>query len=315
MTETATAPATPPVNGTAPAAPPPPGFVIPKDFKDKITVNGQERELTYDEIKARAMKAEGAEERFKYANTVLEAIKNNPVGVLMNPAIGVDIKKVAFETLKKSNLGEEDKKELSKWFYENIVKPAQMDPTERRAMEAEEKNKQYEAEKAERAKQENETKTQAATRQEFQRILGEIAAAIPASGLPFSPDLKSPNDADLVRRIGKKMEIALVRHNQKLGITEAIALVKADLRAEHNAMAKLYNEDNLHEFYETDVMEKFNRAMLKKFKAGEKEKEKAERAKAAESDSPREPRNPRNMSREATRNANNLIRKISQGKF
>ncbi len=294
-----------------PAAPP---FLIPKEFRDKITVNGQERELSYDEIKSRAMKADGAEERFKYANTVLEAVKNNPVGVLMNPALGVDIKKVALEALQKSNLGEEDKKELSKWFYENIVKPAQMDPAEREKLEWKTKAERLEAEKKEKEEQSKAEATQAATRQEFQRILAEISKLIPTSGLPFSPDLKSPNDADLVRRIGKKMEIA-IRRNQILSVQDAIGLVKADLRAEHNSMAKLYNEDNLHEFYDQDVMEKFNRAMLKKFKSVEKEKEKAERAKANDDEPRREVRDPRYATREATRKADQLIRKISQGKF
>jgi hypothetical protein len=188
-----------------------------------------------------------------------------------------------------------------------------MDPKEREALEWKTKAERMEAENKERAEREGAEKAQADTKEHFQRILGEIAAAIPTSGLPFSSDLKSPNDADLVRRIGKKMEIA-IRQNKVLGVPDAIALVKVDLRAEHNAMAKLYNEDNLHEFYDQDVMEKFNRAMLKKFKSSEKEKEKAERAKAADSE-PRLPRDPSLKNREATRNANNLMKQISRGKF
>jgi hypothetical protein len=95
-------------------------------------------------------------------------------------------------------------------------------------------------------------------------------------------------------------------------VKEAVALVKADLRAEHNAMARLYNEDTMSEFYDPDVMEKFNKAMLKKFKAGEKEKAKA----AADKDEPLSVRDRDHVkSREATRNAEKLMRKISTGRF
>lgn len=297
--------------GVPPSVPAP--FVIPKDFKDKIKVNGQEVELSYEELKARAMKAEGAEERFKYANQVLEAVKKNPVAVLQNPALGVDIKKVAFDVLKNTkNITEEDRKELSAWFYENIVKPSQMEPKEREALDWKTKAEQLEAEKKERMEAEAKAKAEEATKGEFQRILSEIAKEIPTSGLPFSAELKSPNDADLVRRIGRKMQIA-IGQGRPMDVKGAIALVKQDLRNEHNSMARMFNEDNLHEFYDQDVMEKFNKAMLKKFKAAEKEKEKELREK--ERDETPRPAQRNGIDRQASREADKLIRKISTGRF
>ena len=285
---------------------------IPKDFKDKLTVNGQEREMTYDEIKAWAMKAQGSEERFKYANQVLQTIKNNPIAALTNPALGIDQKVVAFGLLDKMITSEADKEALGKWFYEKVVVPAQMSPEERESMTNKEKLARYESE--EKIRNENETKSRvdAEIKAEFQRILGEIAKAVPTSGLPFSQDLKSPNDADLVRRIAKKLEIGL-NQGKNVPVEEAIKLVKADLRSEHNAMARLYSEDTLGEFYDADVMEKFNKAMLKKFKAGEKEKAKAEADKSPAPISVHD--RDRVKSREVTRNAEKLMRKISTGRF
>lgn len=309
-TAIAEAPAAAEAQGKTPAAPAAP-VVIPKDFKDKLTINGQDREMTYDEIKAWAMKAQGAEERFKYANQVLQTIKNNPIGALTNPALGLDQKAIAFGLLDKMITSEADKEALGKWFYEKVVVPAQMTPEERENLTNKEKAELYEREKKERAEFEAKAKAEADIKAEFQRILGEIAKAIPTSGLPFSPDLKSPNDADLVRRIAKKLEIGLGQ-GKNVPVEEAIKLVKADLRAEHNAMARLYNEDTLGEFYDPDVMEKFNKAMLKKFKAGEKEKVKA----AAEKSEPINVQDrDRVKSREATRKAEKLMRQISTGRF
>ena len=304
-------PETPAAEGAkAPAAPVAP-VLMPKDFKDKLTVNGQEREMTYDEIKAWAMKAQGSEERFKYANQVLQTIKNNPIAALTNPALGIDQKVVAFGLLDKMITSEADKEALGKWFYEKVVVPAQMSPEERENLTNKEKAELYEKEKKERADFEAKEKADSEIKAEFQRILGDIAKAIPTSGLPFSQDLKSPNDADLVRRIAKKLEIGL-NQGRNVEIKDAVAMVKADLRAEHNAMARLYNEDTLGEFYDADVMEKFNKAMLKKFKAGEKEKTKA----AAEKEAPISAHDRDHVkSREATRNAEKLMRKISTGRF
>ena len=296
-----------PGKAPAPAAP----VVIPKDFKDKLTINGQDKEMSYDEIKSWAMKAQGAEERFKYANQVLQTIKNNPIGALTNPALGLDQKAIAFGLLDKMITREADKEALGTWFYEKVVVPAQMSPEERENLSNKEKAELYEREKKERLDHEAKEKSDAEIKAEFQRILGEISKAIPTSGLPFSQDLKSPNDADLVRRIAKKLEIGLGQ-GRDVKVEEAIKMVKADLRAEHNAMARLYNEDTLGEFYDADVMEKFNKAMLKKFKAGEKEKAKA----AAEKEEPISARDRDHVkSREATRNAEKLMRKISTGRF
>lgn len=304
---TTEAPAATPEQGKAPAAP----VVIPTGFKDKLTVNGQEREMTYDEIKAWAMKAQGSEERFKYANQVLQTIKNNPIAALTNPALGIDQKVVAFGLLDKMITSEADKEALGKWFYDKVVVPAQMSPEEKENLTNREKAQLYEQEKKARAEFEAKAKADADIKAEFQRILGDIAKAVPTSGLPFSPDLKSPNDADLVRRIAKKMEIGL-NQGRNVEVKDAIQLVKADLRAEHNAMARLYNEDTMGEFYDPDVMEKFNKAMLKKFKAGEKEKAKA----AADKSEPITVNDrDRIKSREATRNAEKLMRKISTGRF
>jgi hypothetical protein len=304
-------PETPAAEGAkAPAAPVAP-VLMPKDFKDKLTVNGQEREMTYDEIKAWAMKAQGSEERFKYANQVLQTIKNNPIAALTNPALGIDQKVVAFGLLDKMITNESEKEALGKWFYEKVVVPAQMSPEERENLTNKEKAELYEKEKKERADYEEKAKSDADIKAEFQRILGDIAKAIPTSGLPFSPDLKSPNDADLVRRIAKKLELGL-NQGRNVEVKDAVAMVKADLRAEHNAMARLYNEDTMGDFYDPDVMEKFNKAMLKKFKAGEKEKAKA----AADKEEPITVHDrDRVKSREATRNADKLMRKIATGRF
>lgn len=291
-----------------PAAP----VVIPKDFKDKIVINGQEKEMTYDEMKNWASKAQGAEERFKYANQVLQTIKNNPLAALTNPALGIDQKAIAFGLLDKMITSEADKEALGKWFYEKVVVPAQMTPEERQNLSNKEKAELYEAEKKSRLESETKAKEEEKIKFEFQRILGEIAKAIPASGLPFSPELKTPNDANLIHRIARKLELGMA-DGRSVSVEDAIKLVKADLRAEHNSMARLYNEDTMGEFYDADVMEKFNKAMLKKFKAGEKEKAKA----AADKDEPIVPRADRERikSREATRNAEKLMRKISTGKF
>lgn len=310
--QTATAiPETPAAEGAkAPAAPVAP-VLIPKDFKDKLTINGQDKEMTYDEIKSWAMKAQGAEERFKYANQVLQTIKNNPIAALTNPALGIDQKVVAFGLLDKMITSEADKEALGKWFYEKVVVPAQMSPEERENMTNKEKAELYEKEKKDRADFDAKAKTDAEIKAEFQRYLTEIAKEIPASGLPFTQDLKSPNDANLVKRIAHKLELGL-NEGRTVTVKEAVALVKADLRAEHNAMARLYNEDTMSEFYDPDVMEKFNKAMLKKFKAGEKEKAKA----AADKDEPLSVRDRDHVkSREATRNAEKLMRKISTGRF
>jgi hypothetical protein len=296
--------------GKAPVSAAPVG--IPEGFKDKIVINGQEKEVTYDELKNWASKAQGAEERFKYANQVLQSIKNNPLAALTNPALGIDQKAIAFGLLDKMITSEADKEALGKWFYEKVVVPAQMSPEERENLSNKEKAELWESEKKSKAAAELKAKEEENTKAHFQRILGEIAKEIPTSGLPFSPELKTPNDANLIHRIARKLELGL-NAEREVSVKEAIQLVKADLRAEHNSMARLYNEDTMSEFYDADVMEKFNKAMLKKFKAGEKEKAKAA-ADKAEPIIPRADRE-RNKSREATRNAEKLMRQISTGKF
>jgi hypothetical protein len=142
----------------------------------KIKVNGREMDVSLDELKTLAQKAESAEQRFleagkmrKQSQTLVRLLKENPLQVLSDPRLGIDIKKIAQDFL-----------------YAEIQKE-QMTPEQRELHDTKQKLAEMEEEKKTSQKKIEDERFQELVKHHSTQLDKEISAALQTANLPKSP--------------------------------------------------------------------------------------------------------------------------------
>lgn len=221
-----------------------------KIWKLKADAEEFEFDATDEEaVKREIMKARGADKRFKeaagirqQAETFLSMLKD-PVTlkkVLTDPRIGVDLKKFA-----------ED------YVWEQIQE-SQMTPEQKAQRD---KDREYEAMKAEKDKGELTKAEQAKAERQAQHEANyekTILKALEVKGVP--------KDQVTVMKMADYM-IAAVQKGYDLSAEEIADMVKNDTGSYLKAYTSAMNEDQLLEFLGDDIAEKVRKADLKKLRS------------------------------------------------
>lgn len=217
----------------------------PKIFK--LNVKGKEVELTEEQAISLLQKAQYADQQIKEAvqtkkavASLVERLKANPWEVLQDPAIGLDVKKLAVEKIKE------------------MMADEQKDPKERelemtrKELEAYRKKEEEARIAAENNKKQAEIKAKA---DEFRKEMIDVIEA--------HKDVLPKSQAVMDRLIGY-MRAGYKKTGKVLPASEAIKYVLNDYKAEVSEMFKTADVTKLVDMFGPDVIEKLRKADLAK---------------------------------------------------
>lgn len=200
----------------------------------KVKVNGEEKEVSEDELIRGYSKGAGADKAFheasmtkKQVNALIQRLQEDPFGVLSDPRLGVDVRKAAEEYLFKQLQDE-------------------MLPEEQRKLKAAEKElaelKEFKQKQVEAAKQYQMAQLEKHYADQFSN---QIIQAVETSGLP--------KNERTVSRIAYYMSEGLKR-GLNLKPEMVIPLVKEDMEAEFKAHFSGMNPDQIAQFLGEDKL-------------------------------------------------------------
>lgn len=219
--------------------------------KYQLKVDGREEELELDldneeEIKKHLQLSKAAQKRMQemaeYKKNVaafFDTLKNDPLKVLTDPNLGLDMKRIAEMVVNNE--------------VEELKKSPEQREKEKLQRELEAIKKQHEDEKKARA----EAEFARIQEQEAVRLDNEITSALDTSGLPKS--------AYTVKKMAEYMMLAL-QNNIDLSAKDVVPLLKKQTLAEVREMIGLLPEDMLEDFIGKENISRVRKRSLAKLK-------------------------------------------------
>jgi len=224
-----------------------------KGHKEKLKINGKERELSYEELKTLAGKSAAADERFrqaaeaeKKAQSLESAVKEKQIRKLLEQnGFSPQEIRTALEN------------ELLPFYEEEEL--AKSNPEALKYRQIEEENKRYkEKENRDKAEQEAQLKTQQ-EKETFQQLDREFESAFKQIGMEADPEYRDEAVRIMIDALDHGVELsaysALKQAESRLDSKYANMLSKADV----NKLLKYLGEDGIKKIREYDT-----EAVLKK---------------------------------------------------
>lgn len=235
-----------------------------------VRPDGQKQTITESQLIERYRKAEGLESRVQQA-AKLEQAMNNLVAqiqdpsqlmkLLENPALKYDEEKQ--EALAKSLMSTKNPKiigAVKKWIYDNELE----DPEKREVRELREFKEAQEKRNRELEEQERTRREQEQTEQYWAQFRAKVGEELTTQGLPQKEAIvgRVARYAMLYRRAGRDIDFK-----------DCVLRVKNDLINEYKQIHSDSNEDNILDRVPPELAEMINKALIKRLKAKDKEKE------------------------------------------
>ncbi|MDW8347627.1 MAG: hypothetical protein RML94_11775 [Bacteroidia bacterium] len=258
--------------------------------KFQLKVNNKVKELEVDlgneeEIKKYLQKALAADEKFqeaaqirKYMESLVTALKTDPIAVLSHPDLGIDVKKLAEMVLAKE------------------IEESQKSPEQKRIEELERKLKEKEEKERMMEEQQRLLELQKLEQEMFDNLDKEISEALKNSSLPKSPYI--------VKRIADTMLSAIEMGYPDVTVKQILPFVEQQIYSELQNIFDSSPEDILPSLLERFAgkknLDRYRKSILSKLKAKPVEKPKIEDAGSKEKSS--------NNLKEKTLDINDLLK-------
>ena len=242
----------------------------PNAGKKKYVVDGKEIFLTPEQADSYVNKGIAFEPRISELARLqnetaqfLELLKNDPSKVLFNPKVGLTPEVALEKILQSSKISDSIKETVGHWYYENVVKRANMDERDRAILERDERIQELTA--GEKARQEAQVarENQARVEQQLGILKGQIREALTEIGLP---SVDTPIGAQLAKRVADVMRVSYLSR-QPCTAKEAAAKVKAEVKEFQKMYYDSLDEDKLVEELGKENAEKVRKHFLKIVKA------------------------------------------------
>lgn len=251
-----------------------PAETDPNLGKRKFVVNGQEKWLTAEQADAYVQKGLAFEPRIselarlqQETGQFLEMLKSDPGKVLYNPKVGLTPEEALKKVLGSTKISDAIKETVGQWYYENVVKRAQMDERDRAILERDEKINELTAGEKARAEaaiaQDNKQRVDNA----MATLKGQIKEALGEMGIA---NIDTPLGVQLTKRIADVMRLSYIAQ-KPCTVKEAVAKVKQEIKEFQNSWLAGLDEDKLVEELGKENAEKVRKYFLKVVKATEKE--------------------------------------------
>lgn len=210
--------------------------------KFKLKIDGKEEELDEAEVLKRAQLASGAQKRMQEAaqlrkdvEQLIEALRTNPLELLTNPALGIDIKKV-FEDYASRQL-------------EEATKTPEQKEREKLQKELEDLRKQAQSEKEAREKAEFERLKEKAALD----LDEQMTAACENAGLPKSPYV--------IKRMADYMILA-AENGVKVAPMDVLPIVKREMQEDLKQFFASSPDDLVEELLSKERISNFRKKAL-----------------------------------------------------
>lgn len=251
-----------------------PVAIDPNAGKRKFVVNGQEKWLTPQQADEYVQKGISFEPRIselarlqQETSQFLELLKTDPGKVLYNDKVGLTPKDALTKILGSSKISDEIKEVVGQWYYENVVKRANMDERDRAILERDERINELTAGEKARAEaaiaQENKQRVESA----MATIKGQIKEALSELGIA---NIDTPLGAQMSKRIADVMRLSYLSR-KPCTVKEAVGKVRQEIKEFQKYFYDALDEDKLVEELGKENAEKVRKHFLKVVKAAEKD--------------------------------------------
>jgi hypothetical protein len=250
-------------------------IVDPNAGKEKYVVDGKERYLTPEEAKAYVQKGLAFEPKISELGRLqhetaqfLEVLSNDPGKVIYNERFGkpADVLK---KILGSTQVSDEIKETLGRWYYENVIVPGNMSPEQREAAEWKRKALAHDELLAKNEADKLQAENDARVNQALQTIKAQINEAMTEAGVP----LDSKIAPQLAKRVAQVMQLGYV-NGKVVTPKEAMKRVRQELGEYQKAYYDALDEDKLVEQLGKENAEKVRKYYLKAVKDSEKKEKK-----------------------------------------
>jgi len=176
----------------------------------------------------------------KNAESFIKALQNDPMSVLSNPKLGINLREVSEE-----------------WLY-NQYKYEKLSDEDRARVDRDRKLEEYE--RAEQIKKDNEVKQRKAQKVKAQRErwVNNLTNSLEKHGLPAT--------SDNLEKVATRMKLAIKEGFTQVTPEDIIPSIKDEFLAQKKALLSGMDEDKLSEFLGEDVVAKIRRAEVRRFK-------------------------------------------------
>jgi hypothetical protein len=240
----------------------------------KLKVDGEEKEVTYDKLKELAQKGFAADKRFQQAaarekqvDRFFEALKDDPLRVLMHPSLGINLEelseRVLWQKIAPQVMGEKE------WEAERQAEQDRQDLARLRKKEEKEREQRRAATEKAEAEKKNAEKAE-----NVKRWTTAIDAALKDAKVPVTAWSRSRTAAYL------KQEIAA--GNKSVTPADLASKVKEDWASEQRHAFSQLDDDELENFLGRDIGERLRKRDLEKFKKDEKKEARRARKEPSE---------------------------------
>ncbi len=219
----------------------------------ELKVNGKSKKIDIDmdnddEVKKYLQKALASDEKFQEASTykkqaeqLVEMLQKNPLSILKNPALGLDIRKLAEQVLL------EDLEEQQK------------SPEQKKMEEYEKKLKAYEEEKTRIEEERKRMQLEEATKRQYEEVETSMISALEKADLPAEPFF--------VRRVADIWASAVESGWEDAKLEDIMPYVENRLRNDFQSVIKKNADpDKLEKLIGKDVLDGYRKSKVSKMK-------------------------------------------------
>ena len=223
----------------------------------ELKVNGKSKKVDLDmeneeQVKSYLQKALAADEKFQEASTykkqaeqLVEMLQNNPMAILKNPALGLDIRKLAEQVLL------EDLEEQQK------------SPEQKKLEEYEKKLKDYEEKHANEEKARKAAQLAESQRRQQEEIENSMIKALEANDIPAEPYF--------IRRVADVWTSAIESGWEDATLEDIMPYAKSRMDNDFKSLVGKYSApDKLEKLLGKDVLTNYRKTAVAKVKAAPK---------------------------------------------
>lgn len=219
----------------------------------ELKVNGKSRKVDIDmdndeEVKKYLQKALASDEKFQEASTykkqaeqLVEMLQKNPLSILKNPALGLDIRKLAEQVLLED------------------LEDQQKSPEQKKLEEYEKKLKAYEDEKTRIEEERKRMQLEDATKRQYEEVETSMITALEKADLPAEPFF--------VRRVADIWASAVESGWEDARLEDIMPYVETRLRNDFKSViSKNADPDKLEKLIGKDILDGYRKSKVSKMK-------------------------------------------------
>lgn len=219
----------------------------------ELKVNGKSKKVSIDmdndeEVKKYLQKAMASDEKFQEASTykkqaeqLVEMLQKDPLSILRNPALGLDIKKLAEQVLLQD------------------LEEQQLSPEQKKIKEYEEKLKSYDDEKKKQSQESDRMRLEEATRKNYEEVENSMLTALESADFPPEPFF--------VRRVADIWASAVESGWEDAKLEDIMPYVQNRLQDDFKSLiGKHKDPDKLEKLIGKDILDGYRKSKVAKMK-------------------------------------------------